>query len=158
MTARLGISITATGPVFGSQGGVVATPSVFALDGAHREFERVVADSVTELAKLGTARLFQQGQSRPSGVFLSVEEANARHSTPSTGYWRAHLISTIGHLHATIENPVVYNNWLEGVSSRNEQTRFKGYGLWRATQSYLEAEAPKVADRIAARAVERLNG
>ena len=27
--------------------------------------------------------------------------------------------------------PVIYENWLEGVSSRNQVTRFKGYAMYR---------------------------
>jgi hypothetical protein len=163
MTAQLGISILASGPLFGrhstgsfQHGGTVATPAAFALDGAKPAFDRSISKSVEELARLGTVRLFQQGQSRPGGVFLSVEEARPGHA--STGRWRATLHVSVGQMNATITNPSTYNFWLEGVSSRNDTTRFKGYGLFRRTETYLEEEAPRVVERFANEAVSLLNG
>lgn len=165
---QLGISITASGPIFGrstggpvqigsfNQGGVVATPGVFALDGARDEFEGVIHQTVAELARMGTSRLFQQGQPKPAGIFLSVAEARPGHV--STGNWRAHLVQTVGFMNATIEPGVVYGAWLEGVGSRNATTRFKGYAQFRKTESWLETQAAPVAERFAQRAVERLNG
>lgn len=163
MTAQLGISIHASGPLFGAHstgsfqhGGVVATPAVFALDGAQPAFDRVVSKSVEELARLGMVRLFQQGQSRPGGVFLGVEEARPGHA--STGRWRSQLNVSVGQMNATITNPATYNAWLEGVSSRNDTTRFKGYALFRKTETYLEEEAPRIVERFANEAVALLNG
>jgi hypothetical protein len=162
MTAQLGISIHASGPLFGrhstgsfQHGGTVATPAIFALDGAKAEFDRVISKSVEEVARLGMVRLFQQGQSKPGGVFLSAEEARPGHA--STGRWRANLHVSVSQLNATITNPAVYNQWLEGVSSRNDTTRFKGYALFRKTETYLEEEAPRVVERLATEAVSLLN-
>jgi hypothetical protein len=115
VTAQLGISITASGPIFGTHGGTVATPAIFRLDGAQEAFDWVIQRSVEELVRLGMIRLFQQGQSKPAGAFLSVQEAKAHGSIPSTGYWRAHLNVSTTHFQGVITNSAVYTSWLEGV-------------------------------------------
>lgn len=43
---------------------------------------------------------------------------------------------------------VVYGPWLEGVSRRNEETRFKGYRTFRIISNRLQEEAPGIADRV----------
>lgn len=52
---------------------------------------------------------------------------------------------------------VVYGPWLEGTSSRNSQTRFKGYSTFRKVKQKLDSEAAKEAQRIIDRAVEKLS-
>lgn len=42
------------------------------------------------------------------------------------------------------DQDVVYGPWLEGVSTRNQTTRFKGYRLWRRTAQYVERMATDV--------------
>lgn len=165
MTAQLGISIHASGPLFGRyssgsflQGGTIATPAIFRLDGAQEAFDWVIQRSVEELVRLGMIRLFQQGQAKPGGVFLSVEEARAHGSIPSTGYWRAHLNVSTTHFRGTITNSAVYTAWLEGVGSANDRLRFRGYGMFRKTETYLEEEAQRVVERFTNEAVRRLNG
>lgn len=43
---------------------------------------------------------------------------------------------------------IVYGPWLEGVSPRNRDTRFKGYHTFRIVKNQLQREAPGIADRV----------
>lgn len=51
---------------------------------------------------------------------------------------------------------VIYGPWLEGVGSRNQTTRFKGYFTFRRVAQALEIKAQEIADRIANREARRL--
>lgn len=46
--------------------------------------------------------------------------------------------------------------WLEGVSRRNQQTRFKGYATFRRTGQELQREAGPIGERSLDQAVGRL--
>ncbi len=48
----------------------------------------------------------------------------------------------------------VYGPWLEGVSSRNTSSRFKGYATFRKTTAKLEAASSGIADPIIDRRVK----
>jgi hypothetical protein len=65
-----------------------------------------------------------------------------------TGHYQSMLMTrTISYNDVLITDPVVYGPWLEGVSSRNNSTRFKGYGLWRRTRLRLRRTFKDVAQR-----------
>ena len=49
---------------------------------------------------------------------------------------------------------VVYGPWLEGVSSRNTSSRFKGYATFRKTTTKLEVASSGIADPIIDRRVK----
>lgn len=51
---------------------------------------------------------------------------------------------------------VVYGPWLEGVSERNQTTRFKGYGTFRRVAARVEARADRTFARIMASLSGRL--
>lgn len=53
---------------------------------------------------------------------------------------------------------VVYGPWLEGVSSRNALTRFKGYHIWRRAAQEVERQVPALIGPILARYLARLRG
>ena len=52
---------------------------------------------------------------------------------------------------------VVYGPWLEGVSSRNARSRFKGYRMFRNAYQRLERIKDAVVRKHIGRAAERLN-
>ena len=54
------------------------------------------------------------------------------------------------------DNNVVYGPWLEGVSSRNDRTRFKGYRMFRNARQTLQRIAKGVMNRRIAEAVRSL--
>lgn len=43
---------------------------------------------------------------------------------------------------------IIYGPWLEGVSSRNDSTRFKGYAQFRGAAQKLRYKAPGIAERV----------
>lgn len=51
--------------------------------------------------------------------------------------------------------PVVYGPWLEGVSSRNQRTRFKGYAMFRTATRELDQIAQAILDRAMDDAVRK---
>lgn len=51
---------------------------------------------------------------------------------------------------------VAYGPWLEGVSSRNQSTRFKGYHAFRTGCQELQAKVPALVEPIVARHVQAL--
>jgi hypothetical protein len=52
---------------------------------------------------------------------------------------------------------LIYGPWLEGTGSRNRTTRFKGYGIWRAAASRIQARAVSIGQPIVAKFVGRMN-
>jgi hypothetical protein len=46
------------------------------------------------------------------------------------------------------DNRAVYGPWLEGTSSRNRTTRFKGYRTFRLTTQQLDRDAQRYADNL----------
>jgi hypothetical protein len=53
---------------------------------------------------------------------------------------------------------VVYGPWLEGTSSRNRTTRFKGYMIWRRTFQEINAKVDSIISQVVDRQVRRLRG
>lgn len=43
---------------------------------------------------------------------------------------------------------IVYGPWLEGISRRNDTTRFKGYHLFRRSVQDVEAEIPRIVASV----------
>lgn len=52
---------------------------------------------------------------------------------------------------------IVYGPWLEGVSHRNQATRFKGYHAFRNAVDELRQQVPQLIGHIAARWVGRIS-
>jgi len=55
-----------------------------------------------------------------------------------------------------VDSNVVYGPWLEGVSSRNQATRFKGYAIFRRTRDKLQGLAGQILLYHVRKAIERL--
>jgi len=96
---------------------------------------------ITEIIQEGESRLDETLRPRPAGVYLSV--AQAGRGKASTGYFRRSVHARQSAVGGTIESNVVYGPWLEGVSSRNATTRFKGYASFRRTAQWLEKNRVK---------------
>lgn len=56
------------------------------------------------------------------------------------------------------DNNVVYGSWLEGTSSRNKTTRFKGYRTFRLTKQEIERNMPKLLRPHVQRLIKDLGG
>lgn len=63
---------------------------------------------------------------------------------------------------ATIPAPMIkgvtWGPWLEGTSSRNRSTRFKGYHMFRKTRQELEQKAPEIAEHELQKYLPRMGG
>lgn len=55
------------------------------------------------------------------------------------------------------DNDVVYGPWLEGTSSRNVSTRFKGYSTFRRVGQQLQGLAPQIAKPIIDQAIKAVD-
>lgn len=56
------------------------------------------------------------------------------------------------------DSNAVQGPWLEGTSSRNKTTRFKGYAMFRRATQQLEREKGKIGKDRIRQAVNKLNG
>jgi len=54
------------------------------------------------------------------------------------------------------DSNVIYGPWLEGLSSRNQTTRFKGYSTFRIVKNRMAQKAEAIIDAAISRAVGRL--
>lgn len=77
----------------------------------------------------------------------------------STGYYAENYRTTVlSYNDILIDNPVVYGPWLEGTSSRNESTRFKGYHLWRKARQATAQRANAIAEEKLPAYMDRIGG
>jgi hypothetical protein len=53
---------------------------------------------------------------------------------------------------------VIYGPWLEGNSSRNKTSRFKGYRIYRKAKRRVRNEVPDVAAELMAKHIGKLQG
>ena len=77
-----------------------------------------------------------------------------------TGFYRNLIFGVLqdsrhGLIH---DSNVIYGPWLEGTSSRNQTTRFKGYSMFRRTTQQLNREKGRIVNGHIARAARTLNG
>jgi hypothetical protein len=71
-----------------------------------------------------------------------------------TGYYRSRV--TYRDPRVT-DSGVVYGPWLEGVSSRNQTSRFRGYATFRRVTQALQHEAEHTAQRVLPPYLRRMN-
>ena len=76
-----------------------------------------------------------------------------------TGHYRRSVHGEMQNsMHGRIhDSGVIYGPWLEGVGSRNQTTRFKGYHMFRQAKGELERKVPGIVNRRVAQAIGRLN-
>lgn len=137
------VRVDASGPIFAK-----TAPAI-----VRRAAQRTIA----ALVELGESRLDLMLRPRPAGVYLSVTEA--RKGQASRGHYRRNLHTVVQDLRGVIsDGGVIYGPWLEGVGSRNDTTRFKGYGAFRRVQTFLDQKRPDIARAHVQRLVSELNG
>lgn len=125
------VSVSATGPLFDGR----AALAVAAFQ----------AESVDVLSKDAMSEVLFTQQTdfqRPTGQYWSRMEI-LRVSVPS-GYGKM------------VTNPSVYAPWLEGVSSRNATTRFKGYQSFRRGFQAMMQNMPAILEDVARRTLGRI--
>jgi hypothetical protein len=57
-----------------------------------------------------------------------------------------------------VRDDVIYGPWLEGISQRNQTTRFKGYALYRRAAQLLGSQAHMIAQRVLPLYLRRMGG
>jgi hypothetical protein len=130
------VIVTTHGPLFTSANQTIPRKML-------RDIERDVAEATQRLVQ-------EKGQA-------SFRYERKTYNVP--GKWRASIHTDLSSDHAIVtDGGIVYGAWLEGVSSRNETTRFKGYFMWRRSlQAMRRGRAEKIAQPIVDRAVRELN-
>lgn len=69
-----------------------------------------------------------------------------------TGYYQSRIsVDRAGTGYRVSDGGVVYGPWLEGTSSRNQSTRFKGYSTFRRTKALVDRKAPQIAAELLTR-------
>ena len=143
-----GVQVELKGPLFTKAGKITD-------DFGHNFIQRLV--------ELGEQRLDQVLKPRPSGVFKSdFRNQKTKTKQGSTGNYRRNIAGVTKGLKGVIEDGhpkrVIYGAWLEGVSSRNQTTRFKGYASFRRTEQWLQSRVKPEAKAFVHRYAKKLNG
>jgi hypothetical protein len=138
------ISVHAKGPIFDRQNRSLPRKTIEQL------VKRVVEDADQRLAE--TLR------PRPAGVYLSIAEAGR--GKASTGNYRRRISTRSSGLRGRIfDGGVEYGPWLEGTSTRNQTTRFKGYHSFRKTTQWMNrVRVPQLLQKIFGSMTNKLNG
>ena len=118
---------------------------------------------IQRLVELGEQRLDQVLKPRPGGVYKSnFRNQKTKISQGSKGNYRRNIAGVTKGLKGVIEDGhpkrVIYGPWLEGVSSRNQTTRFKGYASFRRTEEWLQSRVKPEAKAFVHRYAKKLNG
>lgn len=75
-----------------------------------------------------------------------ILDQKIRHPTP---YYETQLtVQRVARDVVVHDRGVVYGPWLEGLSSRNQSTRFKGYAAFRTARQGLERKVPALVEPI----------
>jgi hypothetical protein len=74
-----------------------------------------------------------------------------------TGHYRAEISIERTSRTRVTDGGIVYGPWLEGTSSRNRSTRFKGYATFRRTAAELAKIPDDLLDRVLTAHVEAMN-
>ena len=136
------ISVKNEGPIFDSR--------------APLAINKAVQETVEELVNFAESEMHTVATMRPRGVFKSPAQAGA---AASTGNYRRNIHGRRTGLHGRVDdNKVIYGPWLEGTGSRNQTTRFKGYGLWRRVAQRVQKRAPDILKKKLKRAQAALGG
>jgi hypothetical protein len=134
----------------------VATQGPLFTRAAADQMVKAVDSATRELVQKGEQRLAEQLRPRSAGVYLSV--AQAGRGKASTGNYRRNISTEFKNMSAIIyDGNVVYGPWLEGISSRNGSSRFKGYGVYRQTASHLQKISRDIYDAHARHWAKRMN-
>lgn len=74
-----------------------------------------------------------------------------------TGYYSSNVTTDNSVAESSVtDSGVVYGPWLEGVSSMNDRTRFKGYHTFRIIGQELQGDVAGLIDSNVSRAVKEL--
>ena len=123
------VSVTARGPLFDGRAAQAAS-----------DLAEAIKDEIAEEGAATVLDFLGDSLQNPTGYYESQITTNLRSNE--------HAIVT--------DQGVVYGPWLEGVSSRNDTTRFKGYASFRRATQQVQQEVPAIVRRIVDRYVRRM--
>jgi len=124
----MGVDVTFKGPIFDGD--------------AEKIVDEMLSDASKDMAEEAYKRVRARLKSvlkHPTGYY----ESRVRTDNTSTGA----VISDGG---------VIYGPWLEGVGSRNNSTRFKGYHTFRMVAQSLGSDVEVITDRAVQKNIGRL--
>lgn len=110
---------------------------------------RAVTDFLDEANRVVAERGVNDVRSRLGQVLENPTGAYASKVTTDRASSEQWLITDQG---------TVYGPWLEGTSSRNQSTRFRGYQTFRKIRQELQGKAAGIAEPILSRFVNRMGG
>lgn len=91
------------------------------------------------------------------GVARIKSYLSRRYKNP-TGYYNSNIVVSRRQIYRGItDSGVVYGGWLEGVSSRNKTTRFKGYRAFRTIKQELDKDKFKLAQPAVNDFIKKMN-
>ena len=123
----------------------------------NRMFDQMTNELVQRMVEIGEQKLTQTLRFRPAGVYLSVQQA--RKGQASDGIYSKNVQGKTQWMKGTIDDGnVVYGPWLEGISSRNQSTRFKGYASFRRTAQWMTSRIRPETKAVVARWTRKMNG
>lgn len=94
---------------------------------------------------------------RASNYVHEILDRDIRNPTP---YYETQVTvdNAVEDLTRVHDRGIVYGPWLEGVSEKNQTTRFKGYSAFARATKQVEAEVPELIAPARARLDQRLDG
>ena len=100
--------------------------------------EGFVQKGIEELVQIGEGFLMDRLKPQSGGgVYKNTPPSEGG----ATGNYRRNISTSVRTLSARIDDGgVVYGPWLEGVSSRNTRSRFKGYSSFRLASQKMEKD------------------
>jgi hypothetical protein len=108
-----------------------------------------------EMRKLADDAVWEVGQQALAEVHLLLDRS-IKHPTP---YYETQIrMERIQSDVSVNDSGVVYGSWLEGVSSRNKTTRFKGYSSFRRAAQRVQGQIPILTDHVVDTHVRRMGG
>lgn len=115
-------------------------------------FQQAKLNAIRQMMEESEARIAEQLRPRSAGVYLTMAQAGK--GKASTGHYRRSIHGELSKDRARIhDSNVVYGPWLEGTSSRNQTTRFKGYSVFRRTRDWISQRANGILERHIRRAL-----
>lgn len=134
MATRINLEVDTKGPFF---------------TGAYQsELHKHLDEAKAEVAQMGVNRI--------------QERIGARAKNPSGGYSGSVVTDVVQPFNDQVISlsgrAVTYGPWIEGTSTRNSTTRFKGYRIFRQVRSWLRKQATPMAQTRIDEFVNRMNG
>lgn len=135
-----------SGPLFNGRAEAAGVAAAFAAQRA-----------VAEVAQARVYATFASSIKNGSGRFLgSIQTVQGSHTFTTDGY-SMEVTTDLATASIVTTDIASYGPWLEGVGSRNESTRFKGYHGFRLAAQEVSGMAPEIAAKAVAAYVAVMN-